>query len=60
MGKGYLFKDSEAARSIMEKMVKHRFRAGSMLLLTEEEFNVAKNNIIEIDIPDPKEPKEQD
>ena len=58
MGTGYLFKESDAAQSLMEKMIKHKFRPGSMLLVSEEEFQVAENDVMEIDLPDPKEEKD--
>ena len=55
MGIGYLFKDTRIARDLMEKFVKHKFRDGSMLLITDDEFRVMKEDMITLELPDMKE-----
>ena len=56
MGKAYLFKESEAARSLLDKLIKHKVRDGSLILLSEDEMNVFRNGDVQIlEIPDPKE-----
>ena len=57
MGIGYVFKDTPVARDLMEKLARHKFRDGSMLLLTEEEFKVMGEDVIAIELPDVKEKK---